>query len=157
MVNSQTRDLHQIVTALKHLKDTPTARLERAFVEHLDTCTYRIDSWLLGFVNYQLRQMRFGGLSTNEEPKKGIYLGAFGWLENIKAENKTFEDASLSPELKQIFDPDDELDLKSRQYQRWLRSRTFGQSRADRGRTQKRLYFECDRGIGGTVQSQHIF
>ena len=39
----------------------PTARLERAFAEHVDTCTYRLDAWLLGLVNLQLEAMRRRG------------------------------------------------------------------------------------------------
>ena len=32
----------------------PTARLERAFADHIDCCAYRLDAWLLGLVNRQL-------------------------------------------------------------------------------------------------------
>src|SRR4030095_6712556 len=31
--------------ALLNLVDTPTARLERCLVEHLDCCNYRLDAW----------------------------------------------------------------------------------------------------------------
>lgn len=113
VINSQTQHLHEIITALEHLKDTPTARLERVFVEHLDSCTYRLDAWLLGFVNLQLRAMRFGGASNNEDPKQGIYLGAYGWLENLKPDNKTLKPANLSDELKDIFDPTGDKEPKT--------------------------------------------
>jgi hypothetical protein len=122
IVNSQNRHLHEVIAALEHLKDTPTARLERAFVEHLDCCTYRLDAWLLGFVNLQLHAMRFGGntywqdgninwqdfqqgINWREGPRRGIYLGAYGWLENLKPEDKILTSPGLQGELKKIFDP----------------------------------------------------
>ena len=101
----QTEHLHEVIAALEHLKDTPTARLERAFVEHLDCCTYRLDAWLLGFVNLQLYAMRYGGESNQGEVKKGLYLGAYGWVENLKPEDKTLTPVKLEPELQKIFDP----------------------------------------------------
>lgn len=113
IVNSQTKHLHEVVAALEHFKDTPTARLERVFVEHLDSCTYRLDAWLLGLVNLQLRAMRFGGISNSKNPKQGIYLGAYGWLENLKPDNKTLEPATLSDELKAIFDPTGDKEPKT--------------------------------------------
>jgi hypothetical protein len=109
-VNTLNRHLHEVIAALEHLQDTPTARLERVFVEHLDSCSYRLDAWLLGFVNLQLRTMRFDGKSNKKSPKRGIYLGAYGWLENLKPkdlkpENETQVPATLSAEQKTIFDP----------------------------------------------------
>ncbi len=105
VINSQTQHLHEVIEALEHLKDTPTARLERVFVEHLDSCTYRLDVWLLGLVNLQLHAMRFGGVSNTEKAKQGIYLGAYGWLENLKPDDKTLTPVSLTEEMKDIFDP----------------------------------------------------
>ena len=97
--------MHEVIGALEHLKDKPTARLERAFVEHLDCCTYRLDAWLLGFVNLQLYAMRFGGEFNQGKAKQGIYLGAYGWVENLKPEDKNLTPVELKPELKEIFDP----------------------------------------------------
>ena len=105
IVNTQTRHLHEVIAALEHLKDTPTARLERAFVEHLDCCTYRLDAWLLGFVNLQLYAMRYGSETNQGEAKKGIYLGAYGLVEDLKPEGKDLTPVELEPDLKTIFDP----------------------------------------------------
>jgi hypothetical protein len=105
IVNTQTEHLHEVLTALEHLKDTPTARLERAFVEHLDCCSYRLDAWLLGLVNLQLYAMRFGGEYNENEAQKGIYLGAYSWVENLKSEDKDLSSVTLEPKLKKIFDP----------------------------------------------------
>jgi hypothetical protein len=106
VVNSQTRNLHELIDALDLLKDAPTARLERTFVEHLDLCTYRLDAWLLGLVDAQLHEMRYLRTTSEEGPRRGIYLGAFGWLEHLKPDERTLTPAPLSDEMRAIFDPD---------------------------------------------------
>ncbi|MFT5824282.1 MAG: hypothetical protein ACI8ZM_005548, partial [Crocinitomix sp.] len=68
--------LAQQKDSLEKIKGLPTARLERSFAEHLDLCNYRLDSWLIGLVNQRLESQQ----STTE----GMYLGAFGVLENLK-------------------------------------------------------------------------
>jgi len=100
-----TRHLDDQIKALEHLKNTPTARLERVFAEHIDCCSYRLDAWQLGLVNYQLQAMR-GLLSAKAEdskPVQGLYLGAFGWLENVRPENKPLSPQPLDDELAKIF------------------------------------------------------
>ena len=72
--------LRDQLDALARLFDGSTAQLERAFVEHIDLCSYRFDAWMLGIVNYQLQQMRFGG----ETPKTGVYLGGYAWVEDLR-------------------------------------------------------------------------
>ncbi len=109
-----TNRLKGIIKALNHLKDVPTARLERAFVEHLDCCTYRLDAWLLGFVNLQLTSMRHrrSGIEGEDEvSNKGIYLGAYGWVENLKPDKENLNPKELEGELKSIFDPNDENNI----------------------------------------------
>ncbi|CCQ90843.1 conserved hypothetical protein [Nitrospina gracilis 3/211] len=114
VINSQTEHLHETISALELLKDTPTARLERAFVEHLDACTYRLDAWLLGLVNAQLHAMRFGASgSSDDSPKQGVLIGAYGWLENLKPDNKALAPAQLSNEMKAIFDPAGDKDPRT--------------------------------------------
>ncbi|ASC71887.1 hypothetical protein XM38_028410 [Halomicronema hongdechloris C2206] len=113
-----TRYLYQQLEALKHLENTPTARLERLLAEHVDLCTYRLDAWRWGLLNYQLLGMRYGNRptppSTPSPPddgsdddidddidverlavagdrspaRQGLYLGAFGIVERVKSENK---------------------------------------------------------------------
>ncbi|MDV3220319.1 hypothetical protein [Intrasporangium sp.] len=108
-----TRVLREQVEALELLVDASTARLERAMVEHLDTVTYRLDAWRLGLVNAQLELMRGipqddvetaehtepgddgprgeagepgedGEPERPETPRRGIHLGAYGWLEDVR-------------------------------------------------------------------------
>lgn len=104
----QTLLLHEQLQALESLKNLPTARLERLFVEHLDCCSYRLDAWRQGFINLVLQQMR-------QDEKKGLYIGAYGWLENIRPENKRLSDldtSGFSDELKEIFNLKSEIPVK---------------------------------------------
>ena len=82
--------LREQKAALANLIKTPTARLERCFIEHLDCCNYRLDAWQTGMFAQRLQSQRGSGAGR----QKGIYLGAFGWVENLSPAVKTF----LSPE-----------------------------------------------------------
>jgi hypothetical protein len=75
-------DLSEQLKALKELAKLPTARLERVFAEHLDCATYRLDAWRLGLVNERLAELRKD--PAGGAPKRGLHLGAYGWLENIE-------------------------------------------------------------------------
>ncbi|SMO33322.1 hypothetical protein SAMN06265379_10197 [Saccharicrinis carchari] len=105
------RYLQEVMAALEHLKDVPTARLERCFAEHLDCCYYRLDSWLMGFLHLQLEYMRFGGESNESDPSDGIYLGAYGLVENLRPENKQLEPKTIDEDLVDIFDPERRNDI----------------------------------------------
>jgi hypothetical protein len=80
----QSRGLKDQIDALGILADAPTADLERAFAEHVDTCTYRFDAWLLGLVNVQLQAMRSGRGGDGGAPGTGVYLGAYAWVEDLR-------------------------------------------------------------------------
>ena len=87
--------------ALEQLAPASTARLERALVEHLDCCQYRLDAWETALFAQRLQAHR-RVTSGSETRQMGIYLGAFGWVEQLKPTAKTFlrsEDlpASLRP------------------------------------------------------------
>ncbi|WP_369373062.1 hypothetical protein [Streptomyces sp. cg36] len=77
-----TAPLDEQLTAIALLADLPTARLERVFAEHLDCATYRLDAWLLGLAGERLAELRYGADGT-APPRRGIHLGAYGWLENV--------------------------------------------------------------------------
>lgn len=116
---NENKHLHEIKDALETLKDASTASLERCLTEHLDLCSYRLDAWLSGFQNLQLKFMRFAGVNSTtgaintKQFREGIYLGAFGMLENLKPDNKTFTNVNLDPQLKAIFDPANQNDITS--------------------------------------------
>jgi hypothetical protein len=96
------------LAALNQLKDASTARLERAFVEHVDCCSYRLDGWKTAILANELSYMRNnkGAISDNQR-RTGIFLGAFGWLENVKPEtNKVISIKEIPLDLVNDFNPD---------------------------------------------------
>jgi len=92
--------LNQMKQALKDLTDVPTARLERCFTEHIDTCTYRLDAWQNGLFNVRLKSQRSQIIEGNETRKKGIYLGAFGWVENLKPSARRIANENVPEKLR---------------------------------------------------------
>lgn len=98
----ETQQLRDVITSLEFLENTPTARLERAFAEHLDCCHYRLDAWKTGLINYKLIEQR-RRRNENESSLKGIYLGCYGWLEEVRPEGKVLTPVELNDELKEIF------------------------------------------------------
>ena len=68
--------------------------LERAFAEHIDCASYRLDAWKQGLLTWQLERMRNAG-----EGQDGTYLGAYGWLEDVKPEGKTFTPVTLPADV----------------------------------------------------------
>jgi hypothetical protein len=113
-------DLRDQIEALTVLADAPTAALERAFAEHIDTCGYRLDSWLLGVVNHRLHELRYGTASpgsaspgsaripgTSSDAKAGggaaartgVYLGAYAWLEDLRPAGVALQPVDLPSDL----------------------------------------------------------
>lgn len=82
---------------LQGIKGLPTAALQRAMLEHFDVCSHRIDGWVNGAINLQLRRQR--KLSSAGEWSKGIYMGSFGYLENIRPSAQATEGYLLGPSL----------------------------------------------------------
>ena len=77
------RYLNEAKEALQLLKDLPTARLERAFAEHIDTLNYRLDSWQTALFDRRVRRQR-NLTAQSRDRRTGVYLGAYGYLENVK-------------------------------------------------------------------------
>lgn len=81
------RDVHtlspvpQVLNALRQIADLPTAKLERLLAEHIDCCTYRLDAWITGLFSSRLHRMR---ISNEKYLDKGIHIGAYGYIENLK-------------------------------------------------------------------------
>ena len=75
-------DLKQQKAALEVLKEMKTGELERAMAEHIDTLSYRLDSWQQSLFEQRLAAKRNN--AKNEERKTGIYLGCYGYLENSR-------------------------------------------------------------------------
>jgi hypothetical protein len=90
--NAATAELAEQIEAIGLLADLPTARLERVFAEHLDCATYRLDAWRLGLANERLAELRFGPDGT-AAPKRGVHIGAYGWLEQLTPREALVEKA----------------------------------------------------------------
>lgn len=59
------------------LGQDPKPDIEQLFRETLDLCTHRLDAWITSVATRRLDLMR------TEKPT-GIYVGAYGWVENLK-------------------------------------------------------------------------
>ena len=99
-----TRYLSAQLDGLRHLQDAPTARLERVLAEHLDLASYRLDAWRWGLLHYQLAALR-EGQGTEKGVRAGLYVGAFGWLENVRHEPGSLTPVQLPPQLDADFNP----------------------------------------------------
>lgn len=96
-VESDAEFLKDMKASLEILATMPTARLERCFSEHIDLCSYRLDAWQTAMFSLRLKKQR--NLTGNaKERKKGIHIGAYGWVENIKPEPRIKTDINSIPE-----------------------------------------------------------
>ena len=83
----------EIREAMSKLDTIPTRALNQLLSEHMGISSYRLDAWLLGFANQRLQKNRDKGKN------KGIYLGAYGWLEDLRPGGLRNEAPNLPPEL----------------------------------------------------------
>lgn len=113
----ETRWLDDQLAALDLLHALPTARLERSLTEHIDTASYRLDAWLLGLASFQLWAHRYHGIPQDPTPpaatpthgpttpamrataNHGIYLGAYGYLEEVRPKASRLKPVVLEGEL----------------------------------------------------------
>ncbi len=64
--------------AIKTLKELPEDTLTGLFKDCLDLSTHRIDAWITSLATKRLYAMR-----RDKAYRHGIYIGAYGWLENL--------------------------------------------------------------------------
>ncbi len=84
------REFRRLLSSLKDLSKIPTARLERLLIEHLDCCSYRLDAWKTGLVQKKLIEQR--SANTASRKSGGLYLGAYGWLFNLRPKNRELQE-----------------------------------------------------------------
>ena len=96
-------ELAERLDAIELLADVPTARLERALTGHLDCCSYRFDALWLGLATERLFNQRYR--PDLSDYRRGLHLGAYGWLENVRPRATALEPVTLSGELAGIFTP----------------------------------------------------
>ena len=76
------KEVKDSIASLEHLK---TAELERLFAEHIDLCSYRLDAWQTALFAARLQRLNLFRRNTETGvEKRGIHLGAYGWLENVR-------------------------------------------------------------------------
>jgi hypothetical protein len=97
-MSPETVDLSAIHKALEVLESLPTARLERLMAEHIDCCSYRLDAWKTGVVTCKLMEQK-----QIAQEQKGVYLGSYGWLEEVRPSKKELSPVILPDELELIF------------------------------------------------------
>ncbi len=87
------KDVQEVKNNFQELAEMPSAAIELIFREHLDLNMHRKDAWQLGMVNRRLQKIRNTGSSGDRV--KGIYLGAFGWVEDLEVKgDREYIDAS---------------------------------------------------------------
>jgi hypothetical protein len=77
--------LQEVKNSIARLEKLKTAELERLFAEHIDLCSYRLDAWQTAI--FAARLDRLNALRQTPDTgfeKRGIHLGAYGWLENLR-------------------------------------------------------------------------
>lgn len=69
--------LRETRDALSFLANRSTDQLQRALLEHLDLCSYRLDAWILGLADRRLDELK-------SNPAFATFLGAYGWVEQLR-------------------------------------------------------------------------
>ncbi|OEU68269.1 MAG: hypothetical protein BBJ57_10045 [Desulfobacterales bacterium PC51MH44] len=85
--------VEDIRSAIAVLDTIPTKALSQLLSEHIDVSSYRLDAWLLGLCHKRLQEQR------NNGQEKGIYLGAYGWLEDLRPGGAREEAPNIPTEL----------------------------------------------------------
>ncbi|TDC24036.1 hypothetical protein [Kribbella albertanoniae] len=106
---TETARLREQLQAIGHLAKLPTAKLERVLTEHLDLATYRLDAWRTGLVTERLAELRYQADGT---VKRGVHIGAYGWLDGVKPRNPPLPGKTLTGELAKVFTDDDPRPLR---------------------------------------------
>ncbi|GGW37018.1 hypothetical protein [Arenibacter certesii] len=76
------RNLKEMRDAMSVLAKLPTSKLHNLLSDHIDLCSYRLDAWEMGLFYKRLLEMR-------KKNPEGIYLGAYGWVENLRENVKS--------------------------------------------------------------------
>ncbi len=76
--NSPFAQLNDARASLSRLADLPTAELDRLLTETLDACSHRLDVWATTIATSLLKRTR--------AQNNAVYLGCYGWVENVKPE-----------------------------------------------------------------------
>lgn len=77
--------------AMAKLATLSTAELEKNLSDFIDLCSYRLDAWQTGLFTRR-------ALANRNTTPSGLYIGAYGWIENLQPEAKTYLSMETVPE-----------------------------------------------------------
>jgi len=78
--------LGELRASLGRLADVPTAELDRLLTETLDAASHRLDVWITALATDLLTAQRSG---PGGDAQPSAYLGAYGWVENVRPATPT--------------------------------------------------------------------
>jgi hypothetical protein len=90
--------LFEVKDGFRRLAEHPIGELEMLSSELIDVVSHRLDTWQLALVNQRLNVIR-GIKEGSKERQQGIYLGAYGWVENVKPRTRTAINAAPNAEF----------------------------------------------------------
>jgi hypothetical protein len=82
------KNLFEFRESLDYLKTLSAAKLQRLFTSTLDLCSHRLDAWITSFATKRLAELR-------RETPKGILIGGYGWVMNLKPSAATAADLAV--------------------------------------------------------------
>lgn len=87
-------DIGELTASLQALANMNKDQLQLLLTETLDLCSHRLDAWITSLATKRLWEIR-------EEVPRGIYLGAFGWVEDLQMSAEPTHDGGfiLTPTL----------------------------------------------------------
>jgi hypothetical protein len=89
------RDISAVKASLGYLGTRSVGELNSTFRTTLDAFSYRLDAWYTARASQRLATLR-------ERQATGVYVGGFGWVENLKPDNRPDSEGHvLAPSLGQ--------------------------------------------------------
>jgi hypothetical protein len=76
--------LREVRESIETLEPLASADLERLTAEHVDLCSYRLDAWQTALFSRRLEELNRGRVNPDGGARRGVHLGAYGWLENVR-------------------------------------------------------------------------
>jgi uncharacterized Zn ribbon protein len=83
-------EIIKVIQAISEGKDRKEAQM-KAIGEAIDLNSYRLDSWISSLAARRIDEMR-----NNPDDEKGIYFGAYGWIEDLEKDATPVNPESFS-------------------------------------------------------------
>ncbi|MEO1401446.1 MAG: hypothetical protein AAFV72_09415 [Cyanobacteria bacterium J06635_1] len=98
------RDLAQSLTdmrdSLDHLSRLSEPQLDLLLRETLDLASHRLDAWMTSLATARLHQLR-------QKQPKGMILGGYGWVENLRMDQRAIPSPSAKNDTSPLFERTD--------------------------------------------------